>query len=530
MQFHYARTPPETKPRYGGEVLRPTSYPGSTGKMDNWDYLVSGQTWLRGGGMCYGGFMKVENQPERGQYVQVPGPDLVQSWKQLDEVTWEFKLNPEVYWHDRPPANGRRVTAEDAVFNLNLLRDPAKSIHAAAFDMISSIEIKDPSTIVIKTTEPYAFLLQVLGDDGFAFSLPEMHQQPGGIKTWCIGFGPYKLVEYSATTGEMLLEAHPKFHGTFDGLKLPFIDKTRVISSADSTLFFTAMKTGKVHFATITGSPEESLLLLNTGPDLRAVLVNNGPTSQAHYAMRLDKPPFNDVRVRRAISMAINRQEISDTVHEGWVNPSHLIPYDKLGWETPPSAEFLGKYHQFNLEEAKRLMAEAGYSQGFTTTLDMQAARGPGLAEQEMIQFGLKKNLNIDLKFSILTEAAYRAKIPGKYEGMLHLGSLSSQTNIDTYTYVRLNSKSAVNFYFINDPELDRLTNLLRRTFDVVEQRKILLQIKAREDEMVYRIPLFGGSFNFQIAHKSLENTPSRPYGYLVAGGSREIYRMWFKP
>jgi peptide/nickel transport system substrate-binding protein len=114
-------------------------------------------------------------------------------------------------------------------------------------------------------------------------------------------------------------------------------------------------------------------------------------------ALAQDKPPFKDVRVRRAISMAIDRHKQLDTVYEGHGILGWGVPYIYYQ-DTPPTAAQLGPYWQYRPAEAKKLLAEAGHPNGFETTLFYYEYFPQMTSQVQLVQQDLKKNLNIEIK------------------------------------------------------------------------------------------------------------------------------------
>jgi len=133
--------------------------------------------------------------------------------------------------------------------------------------------------------------------------------------------------------------------------------------------------------------------------------------------LRVDKPPFNDVRVRRAMSMAIDRQKQVDTLFEGHAVLGWGIPY--FYWQDElPSASDLGPYWQYRPEEAKKLLAEAGHANGFETTLFYYEYNPQMTSQIQLVQQDLKRNLNIELKITKTDYTTYFGRYAeGKWDG-----------------------------------------------------------------------------------------------------------------
>ncbi|MBI4299132.1 MAG: ABC transporter substrate-binding protein [Chloroflexi bacterium] len=512
---------PTTQPKYGGTFSR-----GGTGGVALWDVRTS-QVASSGTGLCYGGLLRTNVDRFQGRTAPVPLPDAAESWKRLDETTYEFKLNPNVFWHDRPPVNGRRVTAEDLKWNIEQYRE--KSIYSGSFKIISEVTIKDPTTLIIKTTEPYAHLISLMAGAGLQFTAPEMEQEPGGIKAWCIGYGPFKLVDY-VSRERSVLERHAKYHlKGHTGLQLPYFEKVSSVALADFATTFASFITGKTSFLEVNTGVGDAERAIQQCPTCQ-VMIHPGAGFDWQIAMRLDKPPFNDVRVRRALSMGFNRQALLDSTFKGAGYVSMQIPPDSLEWDIPPSLTQRGKYFQFNVPEAKKLLAEAGYPNGFATTMNMSSTLGGvQLSEVETIQFQLKQNLNVDIALKPLESVAYAAAYLGRsYEAMTWLVITIPPSSWDAYAYGAMYSKSPNNIYFINDPEVDKWAVAQRTTFDPIKQREAYKKLFDLDDENIFRLNLITG-YTFAIVPAKTENVNPSLYAWIYSFAARSLESGWFR-
>src|SRR4029453_5867123 len=205
-------------------------------------------------------------------------------------------------------------------------------------------------------------------------------------------------------------------------------------------------------------------------------------------ALAQDKPPFNDVRVRRAISMAIDRQRQVDTVYEGHGIPGWGGPYIYYQDKAPTLAE-LGPWVKFRPAGATQLLAEAGHPNGFETTLFYYEYFPQMTSQVQVVQQDLKKHLNIDVKITKLDYTTYYGRyVEGKWDGMAWGFQSGHAVGLDERTYMYMHSKSTKNFFRVNDPVIDELTTKLRRTAERAEQRAIAKKIVDRAYDQVLRM------------------------------------------
>jgi len=296
-------------------------------------------------------------------------PALALSWKPLDDTTWEFKLRPGVKFHDGTP-----LTAEDIVFSIDRADKVPNSPSALSIytKAVKDIIVVDPLTIRFKTAEPYPLLVEDLSNIAIqskkAASGKTTDDFNKGVAT--IGTGPFKFVEW-VPGNRIVLARNDDYWGKKPTWKTVTI---RPITSAASRL--AALLAGDVDF--IEDVPTTDIKGLKDNPKVTlAQAVSNRviylhldtdrdvtPFAADKAGNPLPKNPLKDLRVRQAISKAINRQAIVDRVMEGAAIPAgQLLPDGFFG--VSPNL----KIERYDPEGAKKLLAEAGYSQGFRITL-----------------------------------------------------------------------------------------------------------------------------------------------------------------
>jgi peptide/nickel transport system substrate-binding protein len=243
-------------------------------------------------------------------------------------------------------------------------------------------------------------------------------------------------------------------------------------------------------------------------------------------ALAQDKPPFNDVRVRRAISMAIDRQRQVDTIYEGHGILGWGIPYIYFQDKAPTAAQ-LGPYWQYKPAEARKLLAEAGHAKGFETTLFYYEYFPQMTSQIQLVQQDLKKNLNIDVKISKLDYTTFYGRYAeGKWDGMAWGFKTGYAVSLDEQTYQYMHSKSTKNYFRFADPVIDELTSKLRQTPDRADQRTITKKIFEREHDQVLRMwmPYDSG---FLIWQPHLRNIGALAIRRSDGYGSSTLARLW---
>jgi ABC-type transport system substrate-binding protein len=269
---------------------------------------------------------------------------------------------------------------------------------------------------------------------------------------------------------------------------LQSLDEYFILRTPDAATRLAAFRTGQSDILWVASLSEaETVRKTNSAAvvqGLKSVLATFGLT------LAQDKPPFSDVRVRRAISMAIDRQKQVYTVFEGHGILGWGVPYIYYQ-DTMPTAAQLGPWWQFRPAEAKKLLAEAGHPNGFETTLFYYEYFPQMTSQVQLVQQDLKKNLNINLKITKLDYTSY-------YGRTLR----------------------------VNDPRIEELNTKLRQTPDRTEHRGITKKIVDRELDQVWRMwmPADAGFLVFQ---PSVRNASALSLRRTDGYGSAAIARLW---
>ncbi len=444
--------------------------------------------------------------------------DLAESWEGTpDFKTWTFKLRQGVKWHNVAPLNGREFVAADVKYCYEAYAQ--EGVQAFTFQEIDGMETPDKYTIRIHLKSPNSMFPENVAEAVTTIFPREILEEDGDLKKRMIGTGPFILKENERKV-KVVLSRNPDY---FDK-GFPYIDEYRILITPDSATRTAAFRTGQSDLLWLA-SLSDTETVRKTNPN---TVVQEAVSALCPFGLNLraDKPPFNDVRVRRAISMAIDRQKQVDTLYEGHAMYGWGIPYFYWSKELPTAAD-LGPYWQYRPEEAKKLMAEAGHANGFETTL-FYYEYFPQLTSQiQLVQQDLKRNLNIELKITKQDYTTYFGRYAdGKWEGTAWGFQTGYAVSRDERTYHYMHSKSPKNYFRVNDPVIDDLATKLRQTADHAEQQALTKKIVEREHDQVLRMwmPYDAGFVLWQPHLRNIGNLDLRRNdGY----GSSTIARLW---
>ncbi len=300
-----------------------------------------------------------------------------------DGLTITFHIRKGVHWHDKPPMNGRELVADDIVFSFHRMTGTGSgftepSPHATVISNlpIESIEATDKYTVVFKLTKLHLDALwDIYSSSNFGFIYPpEVIQEHGDAQDWrnLVGTGPYELTDWVKDSSQTFTK-NPNYWGydeKFPENRLPYLDEIKFLIIPDSSTQLAALRTGKN--ARMTGvTLDQAKALQRTNPELLWSINVDLPWT---HSMDVRKPPFDDIRVRTAMQLALDNETINNTFLGGM---GDTTPYGFMGPARPgyytPFEEWpqeIKDNYAYDPERAKQLLAEAGYPNGFKTKLE----------------------------------------------------------------------------------------------------------------------------------------------------------------
>ncbi len=420
--------------------------------------------------------------------------DLAESWSQPNETTYLFKLRKGIRWQSKPPVNGRELTAEDVVYSVERFRTVKGNANAYMLSSLDKVEAPDKHTVRLTLKEPYVWFLDMLANShAVAIIAKECVEKFGDLKKpeATVGTGPWMLDSYRPNVGYTYVRNPGYFQPG-----LPYLDRVEVAVDEDNASRMAAFLAGKYDL----GWEYQGVINRTDWLGLKDTLKQRRPRLQTaeypnavmnHISMRTDKAPFSDVRVRRAMSLAINRQEIIDAVYEGAAAMNPPVPAALKDWSVPFAQLGEGaQYYKHDPARARKLLAEAGHPNGFQATMDFTTYGSQILIDISQLVLKHLKDVGIDVKLNTKEYGAYIATtFYGKYDSMA-FGPQTGFQEPDNFLYGQYHPGEIKNQSHINDPVVADMLVRQRRTHDVAKRREVIYEIQRYLAKQQYYVQM----------------------------------------
>lgn len=324
-------------------------------------------------------------------------PDLAESYEISDDGTvFTFKLRQGVKFH-----NGRELTSADIKYSIERVVNPTTTspgqgffASIAGFDEMASgaatelsgIATPDDHTVVFTLSRPDATFLHVMALN-FSFAVPKeaIDEFGADFATHPVGTGGFKLREW--TLGQrVVFERNPDYYHP----GVPYLDEITFEIGQEPTVALLRLQRGEVDILG-DGIPPAQFAEVMADPANEGLIVEGGQLHTGYVTMNVTQPPFDDVRVRQAVNMAINKERVVRIINNRAVPANQPLPPAMPGYDTSYEG------YPFDAAKAKGLLAEAGYADGFTTELyAMNTDPNPRIAQaiqQDLAEIGIKAEL-----------------------------------------------------------------------------------------------------------------------------------------
>jgi len=474
------------KPRYGGTVTVSTGANPTT-QWDPWwtqqggaDYLalaavydrLTGYDWSSPPGSRPTGIAFIPNETVKGYSAE--------SWTNPDPLTYIITLRKGQYFWNKPPVNGRELIADDWKYSIERTMGLGEFeelglspyVGYTAWEVVESVEVIDKYTFAIHLKEPSAMFPEFWGAEIGPWVHPrEVVDEYGDEFDWeyTVGSGPWVLDDLILDSS-ITYSKNERYYGIDDNFpenNIPYADGMKVLIIPDWSTRKAAMATGKVDVLGMGWEDAETFM--ETNPELQ---FSENPSVALGFAVNVSIEPYSDVRVRRAMQMAINLPEIAETYYGGTANPypfminpafeQYVTPFEDLPAECQEA-------FTYDPEKAKALLAEAGYPNGFQQMCPITGAWELG----ELLAAYLEA-IGIETEFRLMETASYNSLVYGTTADrtLAYWWCGAAQWHpVQILSYVTGGQETHYwNLADADDPYMNDRRDLILNTYDAVER------------------------------------------------------------
>ena len=423
-------------------------------------------------------------------------PELAASWERSpDGLTFTFAIQPGVTWQNIAPLNGRAFTAEDARFALH--RYANEGVHKSYYANVAGFEAVDDATLNINMAKATADFLNPLGSNKQTI-FPKELVDDNSIEISAVGTGPM-ILESLEPGQNVLFSKNPDYWE-----KEVLLDGFEFRIMPDHVARLAQFRVGNIDYAySLVSSVRDLNEVLQTNPDVQ---VNFIPVTAngLSLGMNLTLPKYQDVRVRRALSLAMDRQEILDIVYDGLGKALNTIPWPFLfDEEATIESGLAGNWLRYDPDEAMKLLQAAG-AEGLEIVNSYYAYTKGFEQHTEVLQAQLQK-AGIKMSGGKVDYTEFNSQwVPSKLPDVSTSAWSTSGYDADNWFHGQVHSQSPGNRWRINDPQIDEWAEAQQIELDPDARKELWQKIWDQDADQAYR--------------------PTIPSGFWL-----EVYQPWMR-
>ena len=412
-------------------------------------------------------------------------PSLAQRWEVPDSQTYIFHLQPNVTFANLPPVNGRPLTAADVVWSFayhsrtSQFKDsklpPAN--FAYMFEGLDRIETPDAATVTVRFGQPFAPFLAYNYTNALPIMPHEIYDQNGDFSKHIVGSGPFQLDAAASQQGSRwVFKKNPNYRQQGK----PYLDEIHYLVIQDDATTYAAFQTGQIDILHAVNDLSVYPTIKKNNPQAVVQEALNPQPRGLQIGQR--QPPFTDLRLRRALSLALDRDEFDRQFSggkSGWVMSDCLPDL----WTQAEIKQIL----KYDPQQAKQLLSDAGYPNGLEAPLMLE--QGEPQAPVELLQAQYKKvGVNVIVQPIDRANGSKRVLV-----GDFVLDPTSEQilADLDSRVYGKYFSTSTHNEIGIKDSNLDQLLLAQRREVDPAKRRERLRDVTRYMNEQALSLALY---------------------------------------
>jgi len=462
---------------------------------------------------------------------------IAESWEQTDQLTVVVRIRKGVYWQDKAPANGRELTADDIAQHYSRLAGTGYGYtkpSAFAATMVSNIEsvtATDTNTVTFKFKTANLVSWNYIQDFGGSSMIeaPEWAALDDTARTdWhnVIGTGPWILSDF-IDGGSITYTKNTNYWGydeRYPKNKLPYADSLNQLCIPDSATAIAALRTGKLDMLTgIDATQKQSLDKANS--NFQSSLI---PGTGAGVIYNLKNAPFTDLKVRKALQMAMDINTIAKSHYGGIVDPVLCGPINPIFTDyaylySEWSQDLKGEY-SYNPTKAKELLSEAGFPDGFKTTL---VCASTGDIELLQIIKAELTEIGVDVTTSTMDMASYTQYIMTAKEDAM-AGPDINATGLSGRPWQSLlfYSSLQINPYNIKDSVYDEMCQAALSQTDATKFKQQIKEADKYQIENHYVLMVCPTTGSYTMWQPNLKGYAGEQ---LYAMGYMGYYAQWWK-
>ena len=462
--------------------------------------------------------------------------DLAASSESADALTWTVKLRSGANFHNIPPVNGHAVEAEDVKASFTRALG-AKNPSHGALNMIDLNQIQTPAsdTVVFKLNYPLASFPKVLASPTYSYILPREAlsgaYDPAKV---VIGSGPFIFESYEPDVAF----TYKKNPAWFEK-GLPYVDGVHAAIITDHAQLLAQFTAGNVD-VTANGAVGLNDLQTMKQSNPKATLITSRNPSGGDYPLyfRHDDPasPFADIRVRQAISLAMDRATIGKVEYQDQAEQVYVVPtgFGKWALKQDELGSDVAQWYKFDLAQAKQLLSAAGASHlaakfGYITNFAPFAGEyvsNANIKHNMLDALGIQSTMVPLDYFKDYIGGGKGARVGNRPSDMILLDGITTFSDVDEYLFNYFDSKSTTNHDHLKDPQLDSMIDKARTQVNEDARIKAYKDIQRYMAGKLLAIWGMPQGYNYNLVQPWIHNYRS---GNSLSAGTETYAKLWIK-
>jgi len=457
-------TPDPNKPKRGGTFIFPSNS-NLLGSTDLDPHTAPATAVMQIWQSISRGLMQIDAQ------TNAPAPDFAKVVEQPDPTKINITIH-DAKWENKAPVNGRKVTAADVKFSLERIRSGKPGFtRASTIAALDKIDVVDDTHLTLTLKKPSVSFMYGLSFGLNVIVAPEVVDQFKDLKSpaAAIGFGPFAVESFDPNVQLTLARRADSWMG-----ERPWVDKVKYINILDTAAGVAAYRAGQVHTMTVPPDQVEQFKR-----DLKGhTFQTRGGISRGSFTLRMDgKVPWGtDVRVRQALSLAVDRHEAVEVVYSGRGKPVGTLPWVFEGFAIPQEQLFTmpgyKKDKTAERAEAVKLLQAAGQEKLSFDILSSSTNPTPHMAAAQLVQDNLKK-IGVTVKLDLIEFTSYKKRVDdGNW--VTTTDGFSSGFNPDEHLRQYAYTKGSRNYGGYSNKNYDALVDKADAEFDPKKRGEIM--------------------------------------------------------